>query len=76
VNVGSTEQDRRGIKGRYQLMHGFKCPRSADRLSRAYDELGNLLRPRSRSNRRVSAPHRRLGFVRRVAIVVVILEAA
>jgi putative transposase len=42
------EQDHRGIKGRYQRMRGFKCPRSADRFCRGYDELRNLLRPRSR----------------------------
>src|ERR1700676_4491291 len=39
------EQDHRGIKGRYQPMRGFKCPRSADRFCRGYDELRNLLRP-------------------------------
>src|ERR1700744_5885572 len=42
------EQDHRGVKGRYQPMRGFKCPRSADRFCRGYDELRNLLRPRSR----------------------------
>ena len=26
------EQDHRGIKGRYQPMRGFECPRSADRF--------------------------------------------
>ena len=43
------EQDHRGIKGRYQPMRGFKCPRSAGRFCRGYDELRNLLRPRSGS---------------------------
>ena len=36
------EQDRRGIKGRYRPMRGFKCPRSAARFCRGYDELRNL----------------------------------
>ena len=38
------EQDHRGIKGRYRPMRGFKCPRSAARFCRAYDELRNFLR--------------------------------
>ena len=38
----------RGIKGRYRPMRGFKCPRSAARFCRAYDELRNFLRPHSR----------------------------
>ena len=42
------EQDHRGIKGRYRSMRGFKCPRSAARFCRGYDELRNFLRPRSR----------------------------
>jgi putative transposase len=42
------EQDHRGIKGRYRPMRGFKCPRSAARFCRAYDELRNFLRLRSR----------------------------
>jgi putative transposase len=41
------EQDHRGVKGCYGPMRGFKCPRSADRFCRGYDELRNLLRPRS-----------------------------
>src|SRR4051812_27323402 len=47
------EQDHRGIKGRYRSMRGFKCPRSAARFCRAYDELRNVLRPRSRHNQHV-----------------------
>src|SRR5690349_8873426 len=42
--TGATASDHRGIKGRYQPMRGFKCPRSADRLCRGYDELRNLFR--------------------------------
>ncbi|MBV8869021.1 MAG: IS6 family transposase [Acetobacteraceae bacterium] len=39
------EQDRRGLKGRYRPMRGFKCPRSAARFCRGHDELRNFLRP-------------------------------
>jgi putative transposase len=70
------EQDHRGIKGRYQPMRGFKCPRSASRFCRVYDELRNLLRPRSRPHQHVSANNRRLYFLRRTATVMAILEAA
>ena len=70
------EQDHRGIKGRYQPMRGFKCPRSADRFCRGYDELRNLLRPRSRPHQQTSANTRRLQFLRQTATVMAILEAA
>ena len=70
------EQDHRGIKGRYQPMRGFKCPRSADRFCRGYDELRNLLRPRSRPHQQTSANTRRLQFLRRTATVMALLEAA
>lgn len=70
------EQDHRGIKGRYRPMRGFKCPRSAARFCRGYDELRNLLRPHSRSNQHVSADRRRLLFLRRTATVLGILQAA
>jgi putative transposase len=70
------EQDHRGIKGRYQPMRGFKCPRSADWFCRGYDELRNLLRPRSRPHQHVSANSHRLHFLRRTATVMAILEAA
>ena len=63
------EQDHRGIKGRYQPMRGFKCPRSAARFCRGYDELRNLLRPRSRPHQHTSANTRRLHFLRRTATV-------
>jgi len=70
------EQDHRGIKGRYRPMRGFKCPRSAARFCRGYDELRNLLRPRSCSNQLVPAGRRRLLFLRRTATVLGILQAA
>src|ERR1700712_23130 len=70
------EQDHRGIKGRYQPMRGFKCPRSVDRFCRGHDELRNLLRPRSRPHQHVSANNRRLRFLRRTATVMAILTTA
>jgi putative transposase len=51
------EQDHRGVKGRYGPMCGLKCPRSAGEFCRAYDELRNFLRSRSRT---LSASFRRL----------------
>jgi transposase-like protein len=70
------EQDHRGLKGRYRPMRGFKCPRSAARFCRGYDELRNLLRPRARHNQPVPADRRRVLFLRRTATVLAILEAA
>src|SRR5215204_825842 len=60
------EQDHRGIK----------CPRSAARFCRAYDELRNFLRPRSRLNQYVPADCRRLLHLRRTVTVLAILQAA
>ena len=70
------EQDHRGIKGRYRPMRGFKCPRSAARFCRAYDELRNFLRSRSRHHQHVPADCRRLLHLRRTATVLAILQAA
>ena len=70
------EQDHRGIKGRYRPMRGFKCPRSAARFCRAYDELRNFLRPRSRHHQHVPAAGRRLRHLQRTATVLAILQAA
>jgi len=70
------EQDHRGIKGRYWPMRGFKCPRSAARFCRGYDELRNFLRPRSHHNQHVPADHRRLRFLPRTVTMLAILEAA
>ena len=70
------EQDHRGIKGRYRPMRGFKCPRSAARFCRAYDELRSFLRPRSRHHQHVPADCRRLLHLRRTATVLAILQAA
>src|SRR4051794_17290445 len=66
----------RGIKGRYRSMRGFKCPRSAARFCRAYDERRSFLRPRSRHHQHVPADCRRLQFLRRSMTVLAILEAA
>src|SRR3954462_3879431 len=70
------EQDHRGIKGRYLPMRGFKCPRSAARFCRAYDELRNFLRLRSRHHQHGPADRRRLLHLRRTATVLAILQAA
>jgi putative transposase len=70
------EQDHRGIKGRYRSMRGFKCPRSAARFCRTYDELRNFLRPRARPHQHVPADQRRLRFLRRTVAVLGILEIA
>jgi putative transposase len=69
------EQDHRGVKGRYGPMRGFKCTRSAGEFSRAYDELRNFLRSRSRTNQQVSADYRRFYFLRRTATVLRVLQA-
>ncbi len=70
------KQDHRGIKGRYRSMRGFKCPRSAARFCRGYDELRNFLRPRSPHNQHVPADYRRLRLLRWTTTVLAILEAA
>ena len=70
------EQDHRGVKGRYGPMRGFKCPRSAGRFCRGYDELRNFLRSSSQTNQQVSADHRRFHFLRRTATVLSVLQAA
>jgi hypothetical protein len=57
-------------------MRGFKCPGSAGRFCRGYDELRNILLSRSRPHQYISADHRRLHFLRRTATVMAILEAA
>ena len=69
------EQDHRGVKGRYGPMRGFKCPWPAGKFCRAYDELRNFLRSRSRTNQPVSADDRRFHFLRRTATVLRALEA-
>jgi hypothetical protein len=51
-----------------QSYRRFRC--------RAYDELRNFLRSRSRTNQQVSADYRRFHFLRRTATVLSVLEAA
>lgn len=76
------EQDHRGIKGRYWAIRGFKCPRSAARFCRAYDELRNVLRPRARPHQHVPADCQRLLLRQRLLLlcrsvtVLAILQAA
>jgi hypothetical protein len=57
-------------------MRGFKGPRSAPRFCRAYDELRNFLRLRSRHHQYVSADRQRLLHLQRTVTVLAILEAA
>ena len=57
-------------------MRGFKCPRSAARFCRAYDEVRNFLRPQTRYNQHVPAHRRRSLFLGRAATVLAILQAA
>ena len=61
-------------------MRGFKSFPSAERFCRSYDELRNLLRPRTRHNQHVPADRRRLIHLRRVTSAVTsalaMLEAA
>jgi hypothetical protein len=70
------EQDHRGIKPRYQPMHGFECPQPAERFCRGYDELRNLLGLRSRPHQHVSANTSRLLLLRRTATAMATLQAA
>jgi putative transposase len=49
------EQDHRGVKGRYDPMRGFKCPRSTGEFCRAYDQLRNFLRSSARAHQKISA---------------------
>jgi putative transposase len=70
------EQDHRGIKGRYQPMRGFKSGPPAARFCRSYDELRNLLRPRSNRNEPVPASHRRVHTLSRSLTALSILQAA
>jgi putative transposase len=67
------EQDHRGAKGRYGPMRAFKCPRSAGRFCRAYDELRNFLH--SRTHQQVPADLGRLHFLRHTATVLNLLAA-
>jgi hypothetical protein len=56
--------------------HFVRSGRSAGEFCRAYDELRNFLRSRSRTNQHVSADYRRFHFLRRTATVLRVLEAA
>lgn len=62
------EQNHRGLEGRYWPMLGFSS-QSAARFCRAYDELRNDLRPRTRRNQHVPAFRRRMLFLQRTLMV-------
>src|SRR5262249_25656989 len=70
------EQDHRCIKGRCRPMLGFKSVPSARRYCRGHDEPGNFLASRAPMCERVPAATRRYHHMRRIAIVLGILEAA
>jgi len=74
--VAAYAAHHRGIKSRYRPMCGFKCPRSAARFCRAYDELRNFLRPRDRHHQHVPADRCKLLFIQRTTTVLAILDAA
>jgi hypothetical protein len=57
-------------------MRGFKSFASAERFCKSYDELPNILHPRTQHNRSVPVSHRRLFHLRRVAAALAILGAA
>jgi putative transposase len=69
------EQDHRGIKGRIRGMRGLKSFTSADRFCRAYDELRNHLRPRSRHNQDLPASRSRVLYLRRAITALAFLTA-
>jgi hypothetical protein len=57
-------------------MRGFKSFRSAERFCRAYDELRDFLRPRTRHNQHVPTGHRRRLHLRGATAALAILSAA
>jgi putative transposase len=57
-------------------MRGFKSFASAERFCRGYDELRDLLRPRTRHNQHVPARRRRLLHLRRATAALTIFETA
>jgi transposase-like protein len=59
------EQDHRGIKGRYKIMHCFKGFDSASRFCDAYDGLRDYLRPRSCRYETLSLPEQRNLYLER-----------
>lgn len=61
------EQDHRGIKQRYYPMHGFGNFSSAARFCRAFDELRQYFRLRSREKETLSLAQQRLLFCERLA---------
>jgi putative transposase len=70
------EQDHRGIKGRIRCMRGFKSHDAAERFCREHGELRNLLRPRRRHNKIVSASLRRASFAKATCIALNIMQNA
>jgi putative transposase len=70
------EQDHRGIKQRTYPMGGCKSVEAAKRFCRVYDEVRNLLRPRSGRNERISLAQRRRLYTARTRVLLTSLVAA
>ena len=71
-----TERPERTAQG-YRRFRCRACGKQFnERFCRAYDELRNFLRPRSRHHQHVPADRHRLLHLRRTATVLAILQAA
>ena len=70
------EQDHRGIKQRYDPMHGFGNFGSATRFCSAFDELRNYLRPRSTLGEASSRPEQRRAFLDRCTALKALVQVA
>jgi transposase-like protein len=69
------EQNHRGIKQRYYPMHGFRNFASAAQFCRAFDELRQYFRPRSRERETLSLAQQRLLFRERLAALQALMVA-
>jgi transposase-like protein len=69
------EQKHRGIKQRYYPMHGFRNFASAAQFCRAFDELRQYFRPRSRERETLSLAQQRLLFRERLAALQALMVA-
>jgi transposase-like protein len=70
------EQDHRGVKQRYDPMHGFGTVEAATRFCSAFDELRNYLRPCRTMGEVVSLQRQRQAFLQRLAALQTWLQTA
>lgn len=70
------EQDHRGIKQRYDPMHGFGSFDSAARFCRAFDELRTSLRSRRPMGEGVSLREQRRAFLQRLTALQTAIQTA